>query len=110
MRDTITFDAVQKRITIVVSPPVQQQDALNRLREIRTHPEFRADYGIVCNLLEPDHDGRQSVPNAVDFSGAVRALFPGQKVAVLSAHALTTHRGFMAESDSTQAALQSLGE
>lgn len=97
MRHTITFDAVQKRIMIVVTPPMEREDALERLREVRRHPEFRADYGIVCNFLEPDHDGRQSIPDTNEFGGAVKALFPGQKVAVLSPHALTTHRGLMAE-------------
>jgi archaellum biogenesis ATPase FlaH len=98
----ITFDALQRRITIVATPPAKQKEALDCLHKIRAHPEFRADYAIVVNLLEAGLHGYPSVADAAEFNEAIKRLFPGQKVALLSLHPRTMHSGFMAVTVSSE--------
>ncbi len=102
MSHRITFDAVQRRITVVVTPPVKQTEVLDCLRKIRSHPEFRADHAIVVNLLEAGPNGYPSVSDAAEFNEAIKRLFPGQKVALLSLHPRTTHSGFVSVTVSSE--------
>ena len=51
MSYTIEFDVAHKRIEIVVAPPISEYDALKCFREVRAHPGFRANHGILINLL-----------------------------------------------------------
>lgn len=92
---TITFDAAQRRITVVVTPPVKQKEMLECLEAIRSRPEFQVNYGIVVNLLEAGLNGYPSVADAAEFNEALKTLFPGQKVALLSLHPRRTHSAYM---------------
>lgn len=77
----IEFDAVRKRIAILVAPPVSEYNALKCLREVRAHPEFRADNGILINLLAADRS--LSLKEAEHLGGAMMYLFPGHRIALL---------------------------
>ncbi len=78
---TITFDAARARIEITVTPPIAEKEGLKCLLEIRSHPEFRADYGIVFNLLAADQPLR--CEEAVRLGEVVKGFFPAQKVAIV---------------------------
>ena len=78
---TIEIDAAHKRIAIVVAPPVNEYDAIECFRGVRAHPEFRADYGILINLLAADRS--LSLTEAQHLGGAMGYLFPGHKIALL---------------------------
>lgn len=77
----IEFDSAHKRIAIVVAPPISEYDALECFRELRAHPNFRADYGILINLLAADRS--LSVTEAEHLGGAMKYHFPGHKIALL---------------------------
>ena len=78
---TIEFDAAQKRIAILVAPPISEYDALKCFREARAHREFRADYGILINLLAADRSLNRT--EAEHIGAAMRYRFPGHKIAIL---------------------------
>jgi hypothetical protein len=78
---TIEFNAAQKRIAILVTPPVSEYDALKCFREVRAHPEFRADFGILINLLAADRS--LSPTEAEHIGGAMAYRFPGHSIALL---------------------------
>ena len=78
---TIAFDAAHKRIAILVAPPVSDYDAIKCFREVRAHPEFRAGYGILINLLAADRP--LSLTEAEHLGGVLKYLFSDQKIAVL---------------------------
>jgi hypothetical protein len=78
---TIEFHPSHKRIAILVVPPISEYDAITCFREIRAHPEFRADYGILINLLPADRT--LGVAEAEHIGGAMQYYFPGHKVALL---------------------------
>ena len=81
MAHTITFDAVHKHMDVLVAAPVSEDDALDGFREIRTHRQFRADYGIFINLLAADLPS--SVAKALRLGEFVKQLFPGQRIALI---------------------------
>ena len=81
MPHTIEFDAAHKRIAILVAPPISEYDALKCFRELRAHPDFRADYGILINLLAVDRS--LSPTEAEHLGGAMKYLFPGHRIALL---------------------------
>ena len=110
MSHKITFDPAQKRITVVVTPPVKQNEVLDCLRKIRSDPDFPANYGIVVNLLETGPNGYPSVSDVAGFDKTLKTLFPGQKVAVLSLHPRTMRSGFIAVTASPEAVFQTRGE
>ena len=78
---TIEFDAAQKRIAILVAPPISEYDALKCFREIRADPAFRTDCGLLINLLAADRP--LSLTEAQHIGGAMGYLFPGHKIALL---------------------------
>jgi hypothetical protein len=78
---TIEFDAARKRIAILVAPPISEYDAIKCFGEIRTHPEFRADYGILINLMAADRT--LDVTEAEHIGGAMKYSFPGHRIALL---------------------------
>lgn len=78
---TIEFDAARRRIAIQVIPPISEYDAIKCFREIRAHPEFRADYGILINLLSADRT--LGVKEAEHIGGAMQYHFPGHRIALL---------------------------
>ena len=106
MPHTIAFDAADKRIVVTVTSPVTHQDALRCLREMRMHPEFRSDYGLLFNMLEADTSGYPNASEAVQFGELVKVFFTGQKLAVVASHALTTEWGFMSVTAAPSAALR----
>src|ERR1017187_1568056 len=81
MSYTIEFDAARKRIAILVAPPISEYDAITCFGEIRTHPEFRADYGILINLMAADRT--LAVTEAEHIGGAMEYSFPGRRIALL---------------------------
>jgi len=83
---TIEFDAVRKRIAILVAPPVSEYGALKCFREVRAHPEFRADYGILINLLAADRS--LSLSEAEHLGGVMKYLFPKHKIAFVRTNPL----------------------
>ena len=48
---------------------------------VRAHPEFRADYGILINLLAADRS--LNLTEAQHIGGTMGYLFPGHKNALL---------------------------
>jgi len=90
---TFTFDAARKRITIFVTPPVSKYDALVGLREVRTHPEFRTDYGILINVQAADHP--PSASEAIELGNVMKVFFRGQKIALVSPDPVTTEWAFL---------------
>jgi hypothetical protein len=85
---TIAIDASRKRIAIIVAHPISEYDTLECFREVRAHPEFRADYGILINLLAADRS--LSVTEAEHLGGAMKYLFPKHKIAFVRANHLLT--------------------
>jgi len=83
---TIEFDAARKRIAILVTPPISEYDTLESFREIRAHPEFRADYGILINLLAADRS--LSFTEAEHMGGVMKYLFPKHKIAFVRSNPL----------------------
>jgi len=81
MSYTTEFDAARKRIAILVAPPISEYEAIKCFREIRAHPEFRADYGILINLLAADRT--LAVTEAEHIGGATAYHFPGHRIALL---------------------------
>jgi hypothetical protein len=81
MSYTVEIDAVHKRIAILVAPPVSEYDALKCFREVRAHPEFTADYGILINLLAADRT--LSLTEAEHIGEAMKYFFPGHRIALL---------------------------
>ena len=81
MPHTIEFDAAHKRIAILVAPPISEYDALKCFREVRAHPEFRADHKILINLLAADRS--LSLTEAEHLGGAMKYLFPGHRIALM---------------------------
>jgi hypothetical protein len=77
----IEFDAARKRIAVLVAPPISEYDAIKCFREIRAHSEFRADYGILINLLAADRT--LAVTEAEHIGGAMKYHFPGHRIALL---------------------------
>jgi hypothetical protein len=88
MSYTIEFDAVHKRIAIVVAPPISEYDALKCFREVRARPEFRTDHGILINLLAADRS--LSLTEAERLGGAMKYLFPKHKIAFVRTNPLMT--------------------
>jgi len=88
MSYTIRFDAAHKWIAIVVAPPISEYDALKCFREVRAHPEFRADHEILINLLAADRS--LSMTEAVQLGGAMKYLFPNHKIAFVRTNPLMT--------------------
>ena len=88
MSYTIEFDSAHKRIAIVVAPPISEYDALKCFRELRAHPDFRADYGILINLLAVDRS--LSPTEAEHLGGAMKYLFPKHKIAFVRTNPLMT--------------------
>ncbi len=76
---TIAFDANQKKISILVLPPISGQEGFECLRQIRSHPQFGADYAILFNMLAADK--ALTLVEATRFGEIMRAFFPKQKVA-----------------------------
>jgi len=93
MSYAIEFDAANKRIAVVVAPPISEYDALKCFREVRAHPEFRADHGILINLLAADRS--LSVAEAAHLGGAMKYLFPKHKIAFVRTNPAMTE-GFEA--------------
>jgi len=93
MPHTFTFDAGRKRITVFVTPPVSEYDALAGLREVRTHPEFRTDYGILINVQAADHP--PSASGAIALGNIMKVFFPGQRIAFVSPNPVTTEWAFL---------------
>ncbi len=81
MSYTIEINSAHKRIAIVVAPPISEYDALKCLQEVRAHPGFRPNYGILVNLLAADRS--LSVTEAEHLGGAMKYHFPGHKIALL---------------------------
>jgi len=81
MPHAITFDAMHKRISILITPPIRREDALACFREVRTHPEFRTEYGIIFDLTAAD----RTLPHGevAQLGEIVKVFFPGQKVAIV---------------------------
>ena len=90
---TITFDAARKRIIIFVTAPVSRYDALVGLREVRTHPEFKTDYGILINVQAVDRP--PSAAGAIELGNVMKVFFPGQKIAFISPNPVTTEWAFL---------------
>ena len=88
MSYTIDIDAARKRIAVVVAPPISEYDALKCFREVRAHPGFRADYGMLINLLAADR--ALSVAEAAHLGGAMKYLFPKHKIAFVRTNPLMT--------------------
>ena len=88
MSYTIEFDAAHKRIAIVVAPPISEYDALKCFREVRAHPEFRTDLGILINMLAVDRP--ISMTEAAHIGGAMKYLFPNHKIAFVRTNPLMT--------------------
>ena len=84
----IEFDAARKRIAIVVAPPISEYDALKCFREVRAHPDFRNDQGILINMLAVDRP--LSLPEATHLGGVMKYLFPKHKIAFVRANPLMT--------------------
>jgi len=83
---TIEFDAVRKRVEILVAPPVGEYGALKCFREVRAHPEFGADYGILINLLAADRS--LSLTEAEHLGEVMKYLFPKHKIAFVRSNPL----------------------
>jgi hypothetical protein len=81
MSYTIEFDAARKRIAVLVAPPISEYNAIQCFREIRAHPEFRTDYGILINLLAADRT--LAVTEAEHIGGSMGYHFPGHRIALL---------------------------
>lgn len=88
MSYTIEFDAAHKRIAIVVAPPISEYDALKCFREVRAHPDFRNDQGILINMLAVDRP--LSLPEATHLGGVMKYLFPKHKIAYVRTNPLMT--------------------
>ena len=93
MPHTFTFDAARKRITVFVTPPVSKYDALVGLREVRTHPEFRTDYGILIDVQAADRP--PSASGAIELGNVMKVFFPRQKIAFVSPNLVTTEWAFL---------------
>ncbi len=93
MPHTFTFDAARKRITIFVTPPISEHDALVGLREVRTHPEFRTDYGILIDAQAVDRP--PSASGAINLGNVLKVFFPGQKIALVSPNPVATEWAFL---------------
>lgn len=93
MPHTFTFDAARRRISIFVTPPVSRYDALVGLREVRTHPEFRTDYGILIDVRAADRP--PSAAGAIELGNVMKVFFPGQKIAFVSPNPVTTEWAFL---------------
>ena len=85
---TIEFNAARKRIAILVAPPISEYDALECFREVRAHPQFGPDYGILINLLAADR--LLSLAEAERLGGAMKYLFPKHRIAFVRANPLMT--------------------
>ena len=81
MSYTIEFDAARNRIAILVAPPISEYDAIKCFREVRAHPGFRADCGILINLLAADRSLART--EAEHIGGAMTYHFPGHRIALL---------------------------
>lgn len=79
MPHTIEFDAAHKRITVVVSPPVSLQGALECFRSIRMDAQFGNDYAILVNSLGPERPPTQE--EGLALATVLGNFFPGQKIA-----------------------------
>ncbi len=88
MPHTIEIDAAKKIVAIVVAPPVSEYEALKCFREVRAHPEFRADHGILINLLAAD---RALSPTEAEHIGGTMAYhFSRHKIALVRRTPLST--------------------
>ena len=109
MPHSIAFDAAHKRITIVVTAPVSEQDALDCLREVRTDPEFAPAYGILINLLSADRP--PTVSEGFNIAKVLNAFFPAQKIAFVR-HPLFASEGseILREASSVSAIVQNFSD
>jgi hypothetical protein len=78
---TIEFNAARKQVAILVAPPVSEYGALKCFQEVRAHPEFGADYGILINLLAADRP--LSLTEAEYLGGTMMYLFAGHRIALV---------------------------
>jgi len=78
---SMTFAAAQKRVVVNVTRPVSEQEAMTCLQQLRSHPEFQTDYGILVDLVQVDLP--PSGEEAVRLARAMKQLFPGQKIAIV---------------------------
>ncbi len=85
---TIELDPARKRVAIHVAPPISEYDALKCFREVRAHPGFRTEHGILINLLEADR--LLSLAEAERLGGAMKYLFPKHRIAFVRSSPLMT--------------------
>lgn len=81
MAYAITFDAERRLVRVVQDGPERVQTALEAMRELREHPEFRSEYDILCDFrrgnFPSNNEGLQRV------GATVREFFPGQRIALV---------------------------
>lgn len=81
MSYTVEIAANRNRVLIVVAPPISEYEAAQCFREVRMHPEFRAAYTILIDLLAADRE--LSIAEAEHVGGAMGFFFPGHRIALV---------------------------
>ncbi len=75
------INVAHKRVEILLTPTLNDHDALECIREVRYDPEFRADLGILINVLAAK---RPLYPTEAQHLAALMKLyFQGQRIAFL---------------------------
>lgn len=75
-----TFDPKRKLIRVVQDGLENVHSALEVMREVRMHPEFHADYGILCDFRKGAFP--RSKIELVKVSEVIKVFFPGQRIAL----------------------------
>ncbi len=94
MPHSIEFDETRKRVTILVAPPVNLDDALTCFRTVRMDPRYSAEYRIFLNSWAADR--APTVEEGLEMASVLRAFFPGQKLAWLRHNPPKDHPGIEA--------------
>lgn len=85
MAYTFVFDAARRMIRVAQDHPENRHSALEVMREVRMHPEFKPDYGILCDFRQGNFSG--SKLDLFNVSEVIKMFFPGQRIALVFADA-----------------------
>ena len=81
MAYAFTVDAGRRLVRVAQEGPERVQTALEAMRELLAHPEFRAEYGILCDFRGGNFPANNE--GLLRMSAAIREFFPGQRIALV---------------------------
>ena len=81
MAYAFSFDAERGIVRVVQDGPERVQTALEAMRDLRAHPQFRPEYGILCDFRSGNFPANNE--GLLRMSAVIQEFFPGQRIALV---------------------------